>query len=65
MLAESAGFEMDEAFLALRDMARQSGIALTAVARAMVDGSRELVGVPPTSLPRGDLPAADTEPGLG
>ena len=43
MLAESAGLDMDEAFSALRDLARQEGIALTAVARSMVDGSRELV----------------------
>jgi len=37
--------EPDEAFCALRDVARQDGIALTAVAQAMVDGSRELVAV--------------------
>jgi len=42
--------EPDEAFSALRDVARQDGIALTAVAQAMVaqamvDGSRELVAV--------------------
>jgi len=51
MLAQSCGLEMDEAFLALRDMARHSGIALTAAARAMVDGTREPVTVPRTSLP--------------
>jgi|GEM_PF-1299670 len=51
MLAQSSGLEMDEAFLALRDMARHSGIALTAAARAMVAGARELVTVSRTSLP--------------
>lgn len=51
VLAHSAGLEMDEAFLALRDMARHNGIPLTAVARAMVDGARGPVAVPRTSLP--------------
>jgi GAF domain-containing protein len=51
MLAHSAGLEMDEAFLALRDMARHNGIPLTAVARAMVDGARGPVAVPRASVP--------------
>ncbi len=51
MLAEAAGLEMDDAFTALRDMARQEGIALTAVARSMVNGSREPVAVPRTPVP--------------
>ena len=37
--------EPDEDFSASIEVARQDGIALTAVAQAMVDGSRELVAV--------------------
>ena len=57
VLAQSAGFEMDEAFLALRDLARQHGMALTATAPAIVDGWRELVPDPRTSMPAQRPPA--------
>ena len=57
VLAQSAGFEMDEAFLALRDLARQHGMALTATAQAIVDGWRELVPAPHTSVPARRPPA--------
>jgi len=50
-LAQSAGLGMDEAFLALRDHARRNGIALTAAARAMVDGSGDLMTVTRLSVP--------------
>ena len=57
VLAQSAGFEMDEAFLALRDLARQHGMALTATAQAIVDGWREMVPAPHTYVPARRPPA--------